>query len=67
MNTTLGNKPSRSAWLTVGLMVAFIAAFYFLREHWGHVLGAWPYLLLLACPLIHLVMHRGRGGGGHGH
>ena len=67
MHTTLGNTPSRSAWLTVGLMVAFIAAFCFLREHWGHVLGAWPYLLLLACPLIDLVMHRGRGGGRHGH
>lgn len=43
---------------------ALIAGFYMLREHWGHVLGFWPYLLLLACPLIHL-MH-GHGHGGHG-
>ena len=41
---------------------ALIAGFYLLREHWGHVLGYWPYLLLLACPLMHL-MH----GHGHGH
>lgn len=41
---------------------ALIAGFYLLREHWGHVLGYWPYLLLLACPLMHL-MH---GHGGHG-
>ena len=39
---------------------AVIAGFYLLREHWGHVLGYWPYLLLLACPLMHL-MH-GHGG-----
>lgn len=43
---------------------ALIAGFYMLREHWGHVLGYWPYLLLLACPLTHL-MH-GHGHGGHG-
>ena len=43
---------------------ALIAGFYMLREHWGHVLGYWPDLLLLACPLMHL-MH-GHGHGGHG-
>ena len=43
---------------------ALIAGFYMVREHWGHVLGYWPYLLLLACPLMHL-MH-GHGHGGHG-
>ncbi len=43
--------------------IAIIAGFFFLREHWGHVLGYWPYLLLLACPLMHL-MH-GKGHGGH--
>ena len=43
---------------------ALIAGFYMLREHWGHVLGYWPYLPLLACPLMHL-MH-GHGHGGHG-
>ncbi|MES2228457.1 MAG: DUF2933 domain-containing protein [Pseudomonadota bacterium] len=36
-------------------MVALIGAFYLLREHWGHVAGYWPYLLLLACPVMHLV------------
>lgn len=30
--------------------------------HTGHVLSALPYLLLMACPLMHLFMH-----GGHGH
>ena len=40
-----------------------IGSFYLLREHWGRLLGLWPYLLLLACPLMHL-MH---GHGAHGH
>ncbi len=47
-------------------MLAVIAGFYFLREHWQHVAGSWPYLLLLACPLMH--MFHGHGGhGGHHH
>ncbi len=44
------------------LMVAAIGAFYLLREHWNHVAGNWIYLLLLACPLMHLF----HGHGGHG-
>ncbi|MDO9286696.1 MAG: DUF2933 domain-containing protein [Aquabacterium sp.] len=43
-------------------MTALIVAFYLLREHWGHVAGYWPYLLLLACPVMHLF----HGHGGHG-
>lgn len=41
------------------------AMFWLLREHWGHVWGYLPYLLFLACPLIHLFMHRGHGHGDH--
>nr|WP_066342471.1 DUF2933 domain-containing protein [Azohydromonas lata] len=44
-------------------MLLLIGGFYLLREHWGHVAGLWPYLLLLACPLMHLF----HGHGGHGH
>ena len=39
-----------------------VAVFYLLREHTAHTLGALPYLLLLACPLMHLFMHHGHGG-----
>lgn len=45
------------------LSLAIVAAFYLLREHWGHALGALPYILLLACPLLHLF----HGHGSHGH
>ena len=50
------------AWGAALLMVALIAGFYLLREHWNHVAGSWPYQLLLACPLLHLF----HGHGGHG-
>ncbi|ODS51964.1 MAG: hypothetical protein ABS37_21870 [Acidovorax sp. SCN 65-108] len=44
------------------VMLALIALFFLLREHWSHIAGYWPYLLLLACPLMHLF----HGHGGHG-
>ncbi|MBI5751862.1 MAG: DUF2933 domain-containing protein [Hydrogenophilales bacterium] len=50
------------------ILVAFlaIAAFYLFTEHRAHLLGALPFLLLLACPLMHLFMHGGHGAhGGH--
>lgn len=40
------------------------ALFYVLREHWAHIFGILPYLLFLACPLMHFFMH---GKHGHGH
>ena len=46
--------------LAVTLVVAVLGA-YLLWNHSGHVLVAVPYLLLLACPLMHLFGHR------HGH
>jgi hypothetical protein len=54
--------PRRSPWTAVIVMLLLIGSFYLLREHWGHVAGLWPYLLLLGCPLMHL-FH----GHGHGH
>src|SRR5689334_15871387 len=41
----------------------FITAFLLLKEHRVHMLGILPYLLLLACPLLHL-FHGGHGGHG---
>ena len=34
-----------------------------ISEHRAHFFGALPFLLLLACPLMHVFMHGGRGGG----
>jgi hypothetical protein len=50
----------------IGFIVIGAAAGYFLiTEHLAHVVGFLPYLLLLACPLMHLFMHGGHGGHGH--
>ena len=49
--------PSRT---TLALLVFLaIAGFFLLTEHTAHVFGALPFLLVLACPLMHLFMHGG--------
>ena len=53
----------------IGLLVfGAVAAYFLLSEHRVHFFGALPFLLLLACPLMHMFMHGGHGrhGGGHG-
>jgi uncharacterized membrane protein len=50
--------------VTCGFLI--VAGFFLLTEHTAHVLGALPWLLVLACPLMHLFMHHGHHGGGHG-
>jgi len=50
----------------VGLIVmGAVAGYFLLTEHLAHVVGALPFLLLLACPLMHVFMHHGHGGHGH--
>ncbi|TDR38373.1 hypothetical protein DFR29_12145 [Tahibacter aquaticus] len=67
-----GSEP-RSFWrsrYSIGLLVfGAIATYFLLSEHRAHFLGALPYLLLLACPLMHVFMHHGHTGHGgeHGH
>jgi hypothetical protein len=51
-------------WLLFGISLAVIVLFFVLREHWGHMFGLLPYLVLLACPLMHLFHHHG-GHQGH--
>ena len=53
----------------LGLLVfSAVAAYFLLSEHRAHFFGTLPFLLLLACPLMHMFMHGGHGrqGGGHG-
>ncbi|MDO8347301.1 MAG: DUF2933 domain-containing protein [Rugosibacter sp.] len=51
-------RRAKIAWI----VFAAIAAFYLWAEHRAHLLGVLPFLLVLACPLMHVFMH-----GGHGH
>lgn len=49
------------------LVVALVGGFLLFTEHRAHVLGALPYLLLIACPLMHVFMHHGHHHGGQPH
>ncbi|NHN76215.1 DUF2933 domain-containing protein [Azotobacter chroococcum] len=59
------HEPSAAFWRSryaAGLLViGAVAGYFLLTEHTAHVLGALPYLLFLACPLMHLFMHHGHG------
>ena len=60
-------RSDRKGFLTspAGLvMIGFlaIAGVYLWMEHRAHLLGVVVWLPLLACPLMHLVMHHGHGG-----
>jgi hypothetical protein len=58
--------PSRR-FTTVSRIVFFgfaaIAAYFLVTEHRAHVFGILPFLLLAACPLLHVFHHRGHGSG----
>ncbi len=43
-----------------------VAGLYLLSEHWEHALAYLPWLVILACPLLHVFMHGGHGGHGGG-
>lgn len=58
-------RRSPAGW-ALALVVA-VGGFYLLTEHTAHLFGALPYLFVLACPLMHVFMHRGHGPKGHGH
>lgn len=64
------NKPPpfwRSRY-TVGLLVfGAVATYFLLSEHRAHFIGGLPFLLLLACPFMHIFMHHGHDehGGDH--
>jgi hypothetical protein len=56
----------RSRYAAGLLLFGAVAGYFLVTEHLAHVVDALPYLLLAACPLMHLFMHHGRGGHGSG-
>lgn len=63
-STPLMHKFRHPLWL-VWLVLAVAGGYYLLTRHEQHVAQLVPYLLLLACPLMHVFMHRGHGGHHH--
>jgi len=66
-NTSGEHAPWYRNRITLGLVGFLAVAGYFLiSEHQAHFIASLPYLLLLACPLMHVFMHGGHGNH-HGH
>lgn len=64
-----GNPSANDIWTSKAFLTcaAFLAIGSILlwTEHLAHALGYLPYLLLLACPLLHMFMHSGHGDHSH--
>ena len=50
---------SRAKWAFA--VFAIVGAFFLIAEHRAHVFSFLPWLILLACPLMHMFMHGGHG------
>jgi len=61
LSSLLPHTPS--GWAVAGVFALGLALA--VADHWAHLLGILPYLILLACPLMHVFMHRGHGHAGH--
>ena len=47
------------------ILILSVIGFYLITEHRAHLLGALPWLILLACPFLHIYMHRGHSHSSH--
>lgn len=61
------NKPARHLTTPNFILICFLAiiGFFLAMEHRAHLYGILPWLILAACPLMHIFMHHGHGGHGH--
>ena len=57
-------RPIPIPWMLGSGLFLAIAGFFLWQEHRAHLLGALPWVLLLLCPVVHLIMHRGHGDHG---
>ncbi|MEE4377143.1 MAG: DUF2933 domain-containing protein [Candidatus Competibacteraceae bacterium] len=55
---------SSTNWVLIGFLLIF--GYFLFMEHRAHVWEYLPWILLIACPLMHFFMH-GKHGGGHRH
>lgn len=56
---------TRSKFVLIGFLL--VVAYFLWTEHRAHVIQFLPFLLLAACPLMHVFMHGGHGHGHHRH
>ena len=61
-----GGTQSAATWVFIAFLL--VAGYFLIMEHRAHLGGVLyylPFLLLLACPLLHLFHHGGHGGEDH--
>ena len=57
-NPSLAHDSRQVHWGRKGWwLFAAVALFFLLTEHQAHLFGVLPYVLLLACPVMHFFMH----------
>ena len=56
-----GNNDGSRAKIAFAVLAA-VAAFFLFTEHRAHLLGFLPFLIFLACPLMHSFHHGSNGG-----
>jgi hypothetical protein len=56
-----------SQWQWVYWVFAAVGAYYLVTRHSAHLLDYLPYVLLMACPLMHLFHRHGGHGSQHDH
>lgn len=57
-------KYDRRFW-TIMAILGTAALILLWADHKPHLISALPFLVLLACPLMHVFMHHGHGAGDH--
>lgn len=60
-NSQPGGGISRTTWALIGFLA--IALYFLFSEHRAHFIGFLPFILLAACPLMHLFHGHGDHGG----
>ena len=65
---SVGCGHGRPGWGWLFIAFALLATVLLWQDHRTHVLGVFPYLILIACPLMHLLHRHGRRHqGNHDH
>lgn len=59
--TTTSASSSKRILRIITITIAIMVIYYLLTRHASHTFGVLPYLLILACPLMHLFGHHHHG------
>lgn len=64
----MGSPKLKQHWLfsqKAAVLALVLITILLIIEHWSHLIIALPYLVLIACPIMHLFVHGGHPSGKH--